>query len=257
MRILFFGNNQLAVQVLRHLRRTGDAPVGLVLHPPAKAKSRRELLSVARLGADRIFDGSRLRDPKTLERIKALRPDLGISVMFGYILTPSTLSLLPKGCLNLHLSYLPYNRGAYPNVWCIVEGTPAGVSLHYMDPGVDTGPILKRRKVPVEPADTGYTLYRKLESAGLQLFKDAWPRAKSGRLRPIPQDPRQGSIHRVADVLQIDELNPKAQMPVGRLIDLLRARTFPPYPGAYMRVGSRKILIRVHLEYDREGKGQR
>ena len=75
----------------------------------------------------------KLKEPKVLEAIDALQPDIGLSILFDYILRSEFLELCPLGVVNLHPSYLPYNRGQYPNVWSIMDGTPAGVTLHYID----------------------------------------------------------------------------------------------------------------------------
>ena len=90
--------------------------------------------------------------------------------MFGYILRPNFLRLIPRGCVNVHPALLPYNRGAYPNVWSIVDGSPAGVTIHFVDEGIDTGDIIAQAQVVIEPVDTGESLYRKLERGAVALF---------------------------------------------------------------------------------------
>src|SRR5262245_54565473 len=164
MRILYMADNRLGSQVLNWLKQQEqDEVVGLVIHPEGRRRCGPEMLAAAGLPREYVFDAKQLREPKTLERIRSLKADVGVSVLFGYILTRDLLSLMPHGCVNLHPAYLPYNRGAYPNVWSIVDGTPAGVTLHSIDAGIDTGPIIARREVPIDPTDTGETLYRKLE----------------------------------------------------------------------------------------------
>src|SRR5688572_25850818 len=111
-------------------------PVALVLHPTEKGKYRDEMIAVSKLPPERVFDGSQLGERQMIDGIQQLRPELGLSVFFGYILKPPFLSIFPRGCLNLHPAYLPYNRGAHPNVWSIVDRTPAGVTLHYLDAGI-------------------------------------------------------------------------------------------------------------------------
>ena len=96
--------------------------------PPHKRKYGDEIIRGAQVSPAHIFDGSRLRQTEVLQAIKALQPDIGLSVLFGYILRPECLDLFPAGVVNLHPAYLPFNRGVYPNVWSIVEGTPSGVT---------------------------------------------------------------------------------------------------------------------------------
>lgn len=252
MRIAYFGNNRLGLLVLKHLRDLGEDVVCLVVHPASKAKYRDELVSCFGGPKDRVFEAGALRDKGALEAIRALAPHIGLSVMFGYILREELLSIFPRGVINLHTSYLPYNRGAYPNVWSIVEGTPAGVTIHYMDSGVDTGDILARRKVPVDPVDTGQSLYYKLERAMLNLFKETWPKIKAGEIDRTPQSRGEGSYHSVRDVEKIDRIDLDRLYTGRELIDILRARTFSPYPGAYFESGGRRVYLRLKLVYEED-----
>jgi methionyl-tRNA formyltransferase len=251
MRVLLLANNWVGWQVARWLKERGDEIVGLVIHPPSRWKYRDEILSSLRLPADRIFDGSQLQQPKVLQAIRVLRADIGVSVLFGYILRPEFTGIFPKGVINLHPSYLPYNRGAHPNVWSIVEGTPAGASLHYIDAGVDTGDIIAQRQVPVEPVDTGETLYRKLERLCVDLFQETWPLILSGQTRRTRQ-PKPGTCHRARDLERIDEIDLDRAYTGRELINILRARTFPPYAGAFFRHGERKIYVRVQFLTDEQ-----
>ena len=252
MRILFLGNNWVGWQVLQWLREQNEQIVGLVVHPSHKRKYGDEIMNSAQVSPAHIFDGSQLRQPEVLQAIEALRPDIGLSVLFGYILRPEFLDLFPAGVVNLHPAYLPYNPGAYPNVWSIVERTPAGVTLHYIDAGVDTGDIIAQRQVPIEPVDTGETLYRKLERACVELFKETWPLIRSGRAPRIPQDREEGTYHRTCDVERIDPIDLDRTYTARELIDVIRARTFPPYPGAYFIHQGRKVYLRLQLLYEEQ-----
>jgi methionyl-tRNA formyltransferase len=250
VRILFFGNNWVGWQVAAWLRAQGEEIVGLVLHPLDRRRYGEEIIRDTGVGDGQIFDGSRLRDPEITAAIADLRADLGLSAMFGYILRREILDLLPEGCVNIHPSLLPYNRGAYPNVWSIVEGTPAGVSMHYIDQGVDTGDIIAQLQVEVEPIDTGASLYRKLEQASLELFYATWPRLRMGEVARIPQPQGIGSMHRMRDVAKIDEIDLDQTYTARQLLDILRARTFPPHKGAYIHHGQQKIYLRIELDYE-------
>jgi methionyl-tRNA formyltransferase len=251
MRILFLGNNRVACEIAAWLRAQGEEIVGLVLHPEGRRKFGDEIIQAAGVPRERVFDGARLREPETLAAIRALEPEIGLSVLFGYIVRPEFLALLPAGCVNLHPSLLPYNRGAYPNVWSIVEGTPAGVTLHYIDPGVDTGDIIAQQEVAVEPVDTSATLYEKLERASVELFQATWPAIRAGAAPRTPQ-PAGGTSHRVRDVERIDEIRLDETYTGRELIDRLRGRTFPPYKGAYFKADDRKVYLRLELTYEDE-----
>jgi methionyl-tRNA formyltransferase len=246
MRILYFGNNWVGWQVLQWLQAQGEQVVGLVLHPDERCKFGNEMRAAVVGDNCAILDGSRLQEQSSLDSIHDLQPDIGISALFGYILRHELLELLPNGCINIHPALLPYNRGAFPNVWSIVDKTPAGVTIHYIDEGVDTGDLIAQRRVDTTVLDTGQSLYHKLELASLELFQRTWPLLKSGSVERRRQEGK-GTCHRVRDLEQIDEIDPDQSYRAGDLIDILRARTFPPYPGAYIRSNGRKIYLRVQL----------
>ena len=252
MRILFLGNNWVGLQVLRWLRERDERLVGLVMNPPHNRKYGEEIIQASGLEDSYIFNGSQLCQTDVLEAIRALEPDIGISVLFGYILQPDFLSVFPSGCINLHPALLPYNRGTYPNVWSIVDRTPAGVTLHYMDAGVDTGDIVAQSQVPIEPVDAGATLHHKLEQECVKLFTETWALIKAGTTPRIPQDEQAGTYHRAEDVDRIDRIDLDRTYVAGELIDILRARTFPPYPGSYFLYEGRKVYLRLQLFYEED-----
>ncbi len=252
MRLICLVNNHLGWQALEYLRQQAEI-VAVVVHTPERIKFEAEIMASARAAGAQIIAASDLRKPEGLEKIAQLNPEMGVSVMFGYLLKPDFLSLLPKGCINLHPAYLPYNRGAYPNVWSIVDQTPAGVTLHYVDEGIDTGDIIRQKKVPVLGTDTGETLYHKLEAAGLQLLRESWPDIRVGRIERTPQLCGSGTSHRAADTAQIDEIRLAESYRAEDLLNIIRARTFPPHKGAFIRSAGRKVYVRVQFEEGNDG----
>jgi methionyl-tRNA formyltransferase len=255
MRVLFLGNNWVAWKILNWLKEEKENIVGLVVHPPERRRYGQEIINSSGVDPSRIFDGSQLRQPEVIDAIRGLKPEIGISALFGFILRREFLDLLPAGCVNVHTAYLPHNRGAYPNVWSIIDGTPAGATIHYVDEGIDTGDIIAQAEVKVEPTDTGKTLYRKLEKAAVDLFKDTWPLICSGQAPRVPQA-GEGTYHRLRDVESIDEIHLDRKYKARELIDLVRARTFPPYPGAYFQAGGRKVYMRLQLLYENRLGGE-
>lgn len=255
LRVLLLANNWVGWHIAKFLVEYGEEIVGLVLHPVHKRTYGDEILASVSLDSSKVFNGAKINERDTVEAIRDLAPEIGVSALFGYILRPETLCLFPAGCVNVHPSLLPFNRGAYPNVWSIVEGTPAGATVHYLDVGIDTGHIIAQREVPVEPVDTGLTLYRKLEVACVDVFKEAWPLIRLGQAPRVPQSLDAGTYHRVHDVEKIDEIDLEKRYLARDLINVLRARTFPPYPGAYFLHQGRKVYLRLQLIYDEELEG--
>jgi len=252
LKIIFMGNNWVGWQLIQWLREQNEAIEGIVIHPPGKQKFAGEILEAGSLPEHRIFDGSKINEPETIEKIRQFSPDIGISVLFDYIFRKEIIDLFPEGIINVHPAYLPYNRGQYPNVWSIVEETPSGVTLFYIDEGVDTGKIIAKETVPVEAIDTGLTLYRKLEQKSVELFKKTWPLIKARDISIIEQDLDQGTYHRTSDVEKIDEINLDQNYTGKDIINILRARTFSPHKGAYFKVDGKRIYMRLELEYEDE-----
>jgi len=239
IRVLYLGNNWLGQQILGYLlQHDGTDVVGVVKD------------STLELPSGPSWNSNQLKDPEALKQIAILRPDIGVSVLYSHILKPAFLDLFPLGVINLHPSLLPYNRGQYPNVWSIVERTPAGVTLHYVDDGIDTGGIICQREVSVSLSDTGQSLYWKLMIAGLAMLCEEWPKIIE---RPTPLSRKQegpATYHRTEDVQKIDCIDLDEMYRAGDLINILRARTFAPYRGAYFMDRGKKVYMELHLSQE-------
>src|SRR6266851_4658340 len=111
MRIVYFANNRVGLDVLRWLCARGEDIAALVVHPPERQRLRAEIEAAAGVGPERVFEASTLGQADVVAALRDLKPDLGLSVFFGYILRPAVLGIFPSGCLNLHPGLLPYNRG--------------------------------------------------------------------------------------------------------------------------------------------------
>jgi methionyl-tRNA formyltransferase len=131
-------------------------------------------------------------------------PDCDFIVSHGYrhIVPRAVCEAFDGRAVNLHISYLPWNRGADPNLWSHVDGTPKGVTIHYIAPGLDTGDIIAQRKVRFDIGDTLATSYAKLQDELVSLFADHWPAIKNGTCGRTPQSGG-GSYHRSADKARV------------------------------------------------------
>lgn len=130
-----------------------------------------------------------------IEIAKKFNPDLIISYNYRYILKQEILNIPKKGPINLHISYLPWNRGAHPNVWSFIDNTPKGVSIHYIDEGIDTGDILFQKEILIdENKETLKSSYEILHKEIQNLFKTHWLDIKAGKLQPKKQI-GSGTIH--------------------------------------------------------------
>ncbi len=115
-----------------------------------------------------------IKDRLSVEWVKKENFDLTVSYTYRYILTKEMLEALDFNAVNLHNSYLPFNRGASPNLWSLAEGTPRGVTLHYMDASLDKGFIIAQRLVTHGDGETIRSSYENLNKNAIELFKDAF-----------------------------------------------------------------------------------
>jgi methionyl-tRNA formyltransferase len=130
-----------------------------------------------------------------LEFIRASGAEFAVSHGYRYIVRKPVLDYLKDRVINLHISYLPWNRGTDPNFWSLIEGTPKGVTIHYMDEGVDTGDIIAQRHLECTERDTLQTSYDKLQIALYELFVEQWSLIRVGQCRRCPQSPQSGTFH--------------------------------------------------------------
>lgn len=254
MKTVMLVNNYVGYHALDLAVERSDV-VAVGVHPESEAKYLSEILSRVPESA-LIFDGSTVNHPQTVLSLLDLHPDLVLSAFFGFILRKDFLDRIGVPIINLHPALLPFNRGAYPNVWSIIDGTPAGVTLHLIDEGVDTGPVVAQRAVHVDATDTGGSLYRKLEQACVAILEDSWSQLEVRPIESKPQQPGVGTFHRKADVTSIDNID-LDQFYTGRqLIDLMRARTFEEVRGTFFLNEGRRIFVRLALETDPNDGGQ-
>ena len=251
MRIVLLANNVVGQRVAEWLKQQDANVIGVVVHPPEAAKCRDGILKTLGLPESCQFDGAAINSQPAQAWLKELQPDLLLSVWFRYIIRRPILDIPRLGCLNLHPAYLPYNRGTYTNVWSIVEGTPAGVTLHFMDECIDTGDIVAQKQVSVTPTDTSETLLSKLVDVAPQVLIEAWPQIMEGCIPRRTQDPASGTTHRDRDIPELDRIDPTRTFTAQELVDLLRARTFPPYKGAYLDYGDYRVYVNVQLQEEK------
>jgi len=141
-----------------------------------------------------------LRMEAPLPEVSSSQIEYDFVVSYGYrhLIRQDWLAALPNRIVNLHISYLPWNRGADPNLWSFLDDTPKGVSIHFVDSGIDTGPLIVQREVLPEPGDTLASSYGRLSAAVEDLFRENWPAICAGVVTPVPQ-PSAGSCHRRKD----------------------------------------------------------
>jgi len=114
-------------------------------------------------------------------------PDIIVSYGYKHILGKDIVKSYENKILNLHISFLPWNRGMYPNVWSVIDDTPKGVTIHFIDKGIDTGDILFQREVKIDDTETLFTSYWKLRTDIENLFMENWNLIKTRKFSKIKQ----------------------------------------------------------------------
>lgn len=135
---------------------------------------------------------------QTIEPLtEELLQDVDWIVSYGYrhIIEKPILDRFKDRAINLHISYLPWNRGADPTFWEFLDNTPKGVTIHYMDEGLDTGNIIAQRYLKYDIDDTFRTFYSKKQQCIEDLFKKVWPYAREDKAKQY----KQYTYHKVKD----------------------------------------------------------
>ena len=237
MRLVFMGTPDFAVASLEALLRSNDSVVGVVTQPD-RPKGRGRILtsspvkSLAQRQQIPLLQPIKMKDPEFLQALAGWKPDLIAVAAFGRILTPTILSLPPRGCINVHGSLLPKYRGAGPIQWAIINGeTQTGITTMLMDEGMDTGAMLLQEAIPITPDDTADTLSPRLAALGGRLLVETIARLKAGTLTPRPQDASQVTF---APLLKKEDGVIDWALPATALAN--RIRGLSPWPGAYTTV---------------------
>jgi len=246
LRLAFMGTPDFAVPSLTALAAAGHEIACVYSQPPRPAgRGHKEQTSpVHRLAEER---GWRVRTPASLKGADEQRAfadltlDAGVVVAYGLILPSAILAAPRLGCLNLHASLLPRWRGAAPIQRAILAGDPeTGVTVMQMAEGLDSGPILLQRAVPIGRATTAATLHDELAALGADLLVAALAGLAAGTLAGRPQDE---AAARYADKLARAEGRLDWSRPAAELARQVRALT--PWPGAFAELpagGRLKVL---------------
>lgn len=239
-------DNRVGYEVLRHIVETRTAEVvHVVVHPSQTILYAAEILSFCEAHRIPTCDVERAR--REFDTLLApIRPDYLLSIYFDYILDDRFLALPARDAINLHPGYLPYNKGFYYYVWSVLDGTPAGVSLHRMAAEVDNGDIIAQARILVDPADDGESLYRKHEDESIRLFAGTWSSVLAGSYR-VHRQRHGGTRHKLRETRGLLALDPHETMTALEFIDRLRVTTFRGKAGCTVDLGGRTYQLSLTM----------
>lgn len=175
MKVIFMGTPDFSVGTLEALAEAGHEVV-LAVTQPDKPKGRGGKMQYtpvkeAALARDiPVYQPKKIREPECIEELKKYNADIMVVIAFGQILPKEILQMTPYGCINVHASLLPKYRGAAPIQWAVIDGEKvSGVTTMQMNEGLDTGDMILKTEIPLDPKETGGSLHDKLAEAGAKL----------------------------------------------------------------------------------------
>ncbi|NNE99772.1 MAG: methionyl-tRNA formyltransferase [Pyrinomonadaceae bacterium] len=252
--VIIFGYDELLLTTLDLFSET-DTEISAVVFPSNRADPRIDKIRsiVKGRGFRTIRQPPRKRISKFVKKLRSIKPDL-IFVWSYTMILPADVVEIPKlGSVNLHMGLLPEYRGVNGIRWALINGEEeTGVTLHYMDAGIDTGDIISKAKFPIDPEDDILSLMLKSRAAGLDLLKNTWHQIISGTAKASPQDESKAGYYsaKMSDIETIDWSRPSNEISC-----LIRASAIP-FPGVSTFWNDQKLTIRKAFVQETDPAGE-
>lgn len=241
MRVLFIGTGEIGVPTLRFLRDSSVYSLAGVVTQPDKPVGRAQKLapppikSVLLDSAISVLQPARIKAEDAIADLRAMAPDLIVVIAYGQILPRAVLEIPRLACLNLHTSLLPRWRGAAPIQAAIAAGdNETGITVMYMDEGLDTGDELLQRRLPIAANETGGSLHDKLAGVAAAALADALSLLVAGN---APRTPQNATLATYAAKLERE--NGRIDWKESAATIERRIRAFDPWPGSFTTVYDR------------------
>lgn len=250
MKVAFLGTSSFACPALEAVASRHD--VSLVVTQPDRPAGRRGVLSAPpvkeaalRLGLA-VDQPAKINTSDAVRRLSAAEPEAIVVAAYGQILRPDIFTIPPLGTINIHASLLPAYRGAAPVRWAIVRGeTTTGITTFLIDKGMDTGDLLLRRSLDIEPDETAGVLEDRLATLGAETILETLDGLLSGTIQPEPQ-PVDGVSY--APMLARDD--GRIDWAVSALDVHNKIRGMSPWPGAWTTLDGVRIKVLKSVRTD-------
>lgn len=233
MRIVFLCTGDIGLPSLHHLIQSPEHELLALVTQPDKPVGRKQVLTPPAVKTAALAAGIPVYQPEKIRHfvadLEALQADVFVVVAYGQLLPKAILDLPKQGCLNIHASLLPRHRGAAPIQAAIRDGDPqSGVTIMWMDEGLDTGDILLQGPFALSADETGASLHERLAQQAPALLDEALQQIQDGTAPHVPQDPTL-----VTHVKKLDRSHGRLDWtkPAIELERLIRA--FQPWPGTH------------------------
>jgi methionyl-tRNA formyltransferase len=255
MRIVFLGTGEIGLPTLRALQKSEHELVGAITQPD-KPVGREQKITASPIKAalsgskTAILQPARIKDEKAIKEIRALAPEVIVVVAYGQILPRALLEIPKIACLNLHASLLPRWRGAAPIQAAIAAGDrETGITVMYMDEGLDTGDILLQRKLGLLSDDTGSALHDRLAEIAPDALLESLRLLGTGKAPRIQQDKNLATyapkLNRESGRINWNETTETIERKI---------RAYNPWPGAFTEFNNRKLKVFSSSVVDLRGK---
>jgi len=191
-----------------------------------------------------IYQPDKIKDPAAIEQVQALKPELIVVVSYGQIIPSAILAFPHYGCVNIHASLLPYYRGAAPIQRAIMAGErETGITIMYMDEGLDTGDIIVQIQTDIAPLMEHGELELLLAQQGAELLLDTIDKMEKGLVTRIAQDHARATYaHRLSREDEVVDWDQPAMTIHNQL------RALSPQPGGYTTIDGVKVkLYHTHV----------
>lgn len=242
MKAVFMGTPEIAAVILRTLLQSG-IEIAAVVTKPDKPKGRGKEMAFSAVKQEAlsyglpIYQPEKVKEEGFLQELKRLAPDVILVAAYGKILPETILSLPPYGCVNVHASLLPKYRGVSPIQWAVIDGEKkSGVTIIQMNAGIDTGDILLKKEICLEPKETAQSLHDKLAVLGGSALLEVLKQLEAGTAVKIPQEENGatyvGMIEKAFGQMDFEQTATELE----RLI-----RGLNPWPGAYAKIQGKTI----------------
>jgi methionyl-tRNA formyltransferase len=244
-RTVFLGSGAFAVPVLARLAGSAHAALAGIVTAPSRASGRggRVMATPVAAWAEGrgvpILAPERLRSPEAVAAVEELRPELLVLADYGQLVPASLVDMPRHGALNLHPSLLPRHRGAAPIPAAILAGdTETGVTLMRMDAGLDSGPIVAQRRVPLAGSETAPELEALLADEAAELLALTLPAWLAGSLGARPQPVTGVTLTRPLrrEDGRLDPSRPALELE-------RQVRAYQPWPGSFLETGAGRLTV--------------
>lgn len=243
-KVFLITSHYMGVLYIDELLRAGDEIVGVVAWPGTGGWYVPKEYDVRTKAFQHYLplyepEPRKLNSPEFLEVIRKTNPDFIVSGYYARIFNDELLSIPHDGCVNIHPTGLPRFRGLSPYFTHMLFGDDRNyITMHWLDPGIDTGDIIAQASIEILPDETGFECGHRLTEAGAAMFREYWQLVKAGKAPRMKQDESQASTFNFSwDMAEIDWTKNATQ-----IYNLVRSIT-KPLNGAWTMIGGHKAHI--------------